>query len=116
MSTENKVKGGLALIILAVAALIFFGTTYEGTGVVSDKWVETSTDCNDNGSCTTNHTYYVQLQDGSLYTLVWGTVDFDKIRSGDTIEFTSHGLTFRPLGIRIMVPAITTLKSVRHRG
>lgn len=102
---DNKLQ---LVVIVCVILLLIFGAIYVyshgeiGTGVVDTKWVESS--CDSDGNCS--QTYYVQLKDGRIYTMLWATLDYDRLQSGSKIEFTARGMRMRIFGWRLMVPTI----------
>lgn len=100
----------LIVLILMIPFLIWFYSAKEvGTGVVQSKWVETNTSCDDDG-CTTSTSYMVQFDNGRIYSVFWGTRDWDRMVVGLRVGFTARGRDIRFFGWRIMQPTIFSVQ------
>lgn len=100
----------VAYIVLLVIAIIFsiwfYSADASGQGKIADKWVESSTSCDDDGDCTTTHSYFVQFSDSRVYRVFWGRMHWDGMISGSYISFEARGRNIYFLTLRIKVSDI----------
>lgn len=97
------------ILILMVPFLIwFYSAKEEGVSTVESKWTESHTSCDDDG-CSTSTTYLVQFETGRIYTVFWGTRDWDRMREGVKVHYVARGRDIRFFGWRIMQPTIFTI-------
>lgn len=99
-------------LALVGGAAWFYSATEDTTAVVESKWMDTSvsTTCDENGkNCrtTTTRTYYVQMEDGKIYNVLWGTLQWDRMQPGSEIHFTARGRHLQLWGWRTATPTIT---------
>ncbi len=104
---NGKVVGSVVMLIFVIIFSIwFYSADASGTGTVASKWVESSTSCDDNGNCTTSHSYMVQFKDSRVYKCFWGTLHWDPMMENSTISFNAKGRFISFFGWRIAVPDI----------
>lgn len=95
----------LLIAVVLIGSLIFvYSHEVNEVGVVTSKWVETHCSGGEDGSCS--QAYMIQLENGNVYSLWWGTRDFDPIQPGMTIEVQARGYHARLWGWRISYPTI----------
>ncbi len=109
-STAELIVNFALLLGLLVVAIWWFSHTVHDVGVVTAKWQETTTstcsssDKNCRPSTTTS--YYIQLDNGNVYSFLWGTRDWDPVQVNHKIRLTAHGMSLRFYGWRVTVPQI----------
>ncbi len=116
MNDNMKIIGLSALLVLALfGAWNWYSHEEQVIGVVSSKWVETSTSCDKDGDCTTTHTYLIQLENGNIYQVFWGSLHYDRIIPGDEIKFTARGYHVEFNGWRINQPSFFEFEIVSRK-
>lgn len=114
-SSDSSAKAIAYLVIFAFLAIFylwFYSAEVDGQGQVISKWVETNTSCDDDGNCTTTHTYYVQFSDGTVMNTFWGNRDWDRMLEGKHYEYHARGRQISLWGWRLMTPAIFSYEEV----
>lgn len=91
-------------LILSAANILHTGTD---EGIISAKWVESHS--SSNGGSTT---YYIQMTNGDVFSLLFGPGAFDQLLIGDHIKFDYRGIQFYAGSWRLLVPVITTYYKV----
>src|SRR5579859_3690446 len=86
----------VVFVVVILATISWYSHTETVTGVVTSKWVESHTSCSNNSkskgsSCTTTPVFLFQIQDGRVFDLPLGTLDFDRIQTGDKVSFVARG-------------------------
>jgi hypothetical protein len=97
----------VGFVVLLILGVLFYSADASGEGYVASKWAEPN---GDDGTA-----YYVQMEDGQVLGVFWGTKDWDKIHEGSYIRYTARGLNLNIFGWRIGSPDIFDLKSVENR-
>lgn len=99
------------LIIIISIPLLFFLLWYfhieNVTGTVHSKWTES----NGGRNRRVKNTYLIQMDNGKVYSIFWGTRHFDRINEHQQISFKAHGFTIRLLGWRLTQPTLFGFKS-----
>ena len=114
----KEVKAFLTVIMIVMAivsAVVWFSHQTVDTGIVDSKWpeVHTWTDevCDaDGNNCVdvprSSTSYMVQMTDGKIFDMFWGTHDWDRLMHGMRIKYSARGYDVKILGWRIANPSI----------
>jgi hypothetical protein len=105
-SGAKAVTALITLVLMAIFYLWFYSADASGSGVVTSKWHESHTSCDSDGDCTTHHSYLIQMRDGRIFKMFWGTRDWDRIPEHSHISFTARDRRIDIFGWRLMVPDI----------
>ncbi len=107
-SDDSQAKLVANLILLGIALVFylwFYSAKSTGEGVITSKWTETHTSCDDDG-CITSTDYLVQFEDGTILSVFWGNRDWDRMVVGSRIRYEARGRDINFLGWRVMQPDI----------
>ena len=121
MGDDNRAKVTVVVIMLAIAAVccvLWYSHTVDGVGTIQSKWVEshTSTSCDSKGqNCTTStsYTYLVQMDDGQVFDVILGSLNWDPMQVGAKIKYQARGYSVKLGGWRLSQPTIFTWQELR---
>ena len=94
---------GITLVILIILLAWFYSADASDEGLVTGKWTEVSSPDSD-GDTTTE--YMIQMENGNIYGMFWGTRHWDQIQEGDYISFNARGRYLSLFGWRVATPDI----------
>lgn len=105
----------ILLVLLVIFSIWFYSADASGEGVISSKWIETHTSCDD-GDCTTTYDYMVQFSDSRVYRVFWGRMHWDGMIPDNYIGFEAKGRQIYLGPIRIKVPDIFKYWALEDKG
>lgn len=108
---DRQAKAAVAAAFLMLAAIfctLWYSHEEKGEGTVDAKWTEAK-NCDEDGCFTY---YYVQFEDGRIYDVLLGTLQWDSLRPGDRIRFSARGYHAKFLGWRIGTPTIFSFEKL----
>jgi hypothetical protein len=100
----------LAVILCCGFALFWYLHEETGSGIVASKWIETSMPGNCKKTCSPTLKYFVQLENGRIFDVLFDRLQWDGLITGQQISYSARGFDIRPLGVRIAVPTMFWFK------